>query len=166
MAAVDGGNGYWHARADGTDTGTMVLEDLVPVLAAAGAPVERLGFTGFSMGGYGALLLATRLPPEQVLGVSAVSAAVFFSESEAAVGAFDGAEDFAQHDLFGRLDALRKLPLWLSCGDRDTFAETNRALAEQLPHAVTIFDEGGHDRAYLEAHWPRGLEFLRGQVGR
>ncbi len=52
------------------------------------------------------------------------------------------------------------LPVWLACGDDDSFAETNRALADQLPRAVTQFDDGGHDRDYLEAHWPRGAEFL------
>lgn len=160
VAAVDGGTTYWHARADGTDTGTMVIEDLLPALDGAGAPVDRIGLTGFSMGGYGALLLATRLPPERVIGVAAVSAALFFSAEEAAPGAFDDADDFARHDIFERVDALRDLPVWLACGDDDGFAETNRALAGQLPNAVTEFDEGGHDRAYVESHWPRGMEFL------
>lgn len=160
VAAVDGGTAYWHARADGTDPGTMVLEDLLPALEQAGAPVDRVGLTGFSMGGYGALLLATRLPPEQVLGVAAVSAALFFSADEAAAGAFDDADDFARHDIFQRVDALRRLPVWLACGDDDSFAETNRALADLLPDAVTEFDMGSHDRAYVEAHWPRGMEFL------
>lgn len=164
VAAVDGGNGYWHARADGTDTGSMVIEDLLPALAGAGAPTDRVGFTGFSMGGYGALLLATRLPREQVIGVAAVSAALFFSAEEAA-GAFDDAAEYARHDVFDRVDALRDLPVWLACGDADTFAETNRALADQLPDAVTEFDEGGHDRAYVESHWPGGMRFLASHGG-
>lgn len=160
IAAVDGGNGYWHARADGTDSGTMVIEDLLPALEAAGAPTDRVGLTGFSMGGYGALLLATRLPRERVLGVAAVSAALFFSPDEAAPGSFDDPDDFARHDIFDRVEALRGLPVWLACGADDSFAETNRALAAQLPDAVAELDEGGHDRAYLESHWPRGLGFL------
>lgn len=160
VAAVDGGDTYWHARADRTDTGSMVLEDLLPVLQEAGAPVDRIGLTGFSMGGYGALLLATRLPPERVLGVAAVSSALFFSPQEASAGAFDGPEDFEQHDVFERVDALRELPVWLACGADDPFAATNRALADALPDAVTVFDDGRHDRSYLEAHWPAGMEFL------
>ncbi len=160
VAAVDGGTTYWHARADGTDAGTMVLEDLLPAFEQAGAPTDRIGLTGFSMGGYGALLLATRLPPERVLGVAAVSAALFFDAHEAAPGAFDDADDFARHDIFDRVDALRELPVWLACGDDDTFAATNQSLAKQLPDATTRFDAGGHDRAYLEAHWPAGMGFL------
>ena len=162
VAAVDGGDTYWHARADGTDTGSMVLEDLLPVLEEAGAPVDRLGLTGFSMGGYGALVLATRLPPERVLGVAAVSSALFFTPDEAAPGAFDGPDDFERHDVFEQVEALRRLPVWLACGADDPFMATNRALADQLPEAVTVFDDGRHDRAYLEAHWPDGMEFLAG----
>lgn len=164
VAAVDGGTSYWHERADGTDTGSMVLEDLLPTLEAAGAPVDRVGLTGFSMGGYGALLLATRLPPDRVLGVAAVSAALFFSHDEAAAGAFDDAADFARHDIFTRVETLQQIPVWLACGGGDSFAETNRALAERLPDAVTEFDKGGHDRTYLEAHWQRGVAFLKDQL--
>lgn len=160
VAAVDGGRTYWHARADGTDTGTMVIEDLLPALEQAGAPTERIGLTGFSMGGYGALLLATRLPPERVIGVAAVSAALFFGFDESAPGAFDDADDFARHDIFDQADVLRRVPVWLACGDDDSFAETNHALADQLPDAVTEFGAGGHDRAYVESHWPSGMEFL------
>lgn len=159
VAAIDGGDTYWHARADGTDSGAMVLEDLLPVLAEAGAPVDRIGFTGVSMGGYGALLLATQLPAERVLGVAAVSAAIYFSLSES-TGAFDDEADFAEHDLFRRIDALRELPVWLACGASDSFAETNRALAAELPDAVTVFDQGAHDGTYFEGHWPEGMAFL------
>lgn len=166
IAAVDGAGTYWHERADGTDTGSMVLEDLLPVLEQAGAPVERVGFTGFSMGGYGALLLATRLPTERVLGVAAVSSALFLDAAETAPGAFDDADDFARHDVLAdpAVTALRALPIWLACGEEDTFAEPNHALAARLPDAETTFGPGGHDRAYLEAHWPQGLEFLAEQV--
>ncbi|GAA1148655.1 alpha/beta hydrolase [Ornithinicoccus hortensis] len=159
VAAVDGGDTYWHARADGTDTGAMVLEDLLPALEEAGAPVDRVGLTGFSMGGYGALLLATQLPPARVLGVAAVSAAIFFSIGES-TGSFDDEADFAEHDLFRRVDALRQVPVWLACGASDSFAETNQALADELPDAVAVLDAGEHDRVYFEGHWPEGMAFL------
>lgn len=160
IVAIDGGNTYWHARADGSDTGAMVLQDLLPAVEATGAPIERLAFTGFSMGGYGALLLATQLPPERVIGVATVSAALFLDAGEAAIGAFDDAKDFARHDIFERIEALRKVPVWLACGASDTFAETNHRLADQLPEAVSELDEGHHDRPYFESHWPRGMDFL------
>lgn len=164
VAAVDGGDTYWHARADGTDTASLVLQDLVPTVERAGAPVDRLGLTGFSMGGYGALLLATELPPERVLGVAAVSSALFLSEASAAPGAFDGDDDFEEHDVFDRVAALRRLPVWLACGEDDSFAEANRRLAGELPDAQTLFDAGGHDRQYLEQHWPEAMAFLADQL--
>ena len=160
IAAVDGDTSYWHARADGTDTGTMVIEDLLPALERAGAPTERVGLTGFSMGGYGALLLATRLPRERVLGVAAVSSALFFGFEESSPGAFDDAADYARHDVFAQVDVLRQLPVWLACGTGDSFIEPNRALAAQLPDAITQFDDGAHHRSYLESHWLPGLASL------
>ena len=37
LVSVDGGDTYWHARRDGSDTGAMVREELVPMaLSAAG----------------------------------------------------------------------------------------------------------------------------------
>lgn len=40
VAAVDGGDVYWHARADGTDAAALVLDELLPLLPrrAGGAP--------------------------------------------------------------------------------------------------------------------------------
>jgi hypothetical protein len=31
LVSVDGGNGYWHARRDGTDSGAMVRDELIPL---------------------------------------------------------------------------------------------------------------------------------------
>ena len=36
LAAVDGGERYWHPRRGGEDTGAMVVEDLLPVLREHG----------------------------------------------------------------------------------------------------------------------------------
>ncbi len=33
VVAVDGGGGYWHKRASGEDSGAMVLDELIPMLA-------------------------------------------------------------------------------------------------------------------------------------
>lgn len=162
IAMVDGGNTYWHARDDGTDTGTMVLDDLLPVLAEQGAPVDRIGFSGLSMGGYGALLLAPRLPFSRVVGVAAMSSALFRDAQEANPGSFDDAADFAEHAL--QIPQLRELPVWLACGRADSFYETNVRLAEQLPDAVTVFDDGGHTGDYWAGHWPTGIEFLARHV--
>src|SRR5436853_184882 len=44
VVGVDGGNTYWHRRASGGDSGAMVLEELLPMLAAMGMDTSRVGF--------------------------------------------------------------------------------------------------------------------------
>ena len=61
VVAVDGGGSYWHNRASGEDSGAMVLNELIPMLGEQGLDTSRVAFLGWSMGGYGALLLGARL---------------------------------------------------------------------------------------------------------
>src|SRR6476661_8045057 len=77
VAAIDGGDTYWHARRSGVDTGAMVVEDFLPLLARHGLRTDRIGLLGWSMGGYGALWLATQLGPARVAAVVAESAALW-----------------------------------------------------------------------------------------
>ena len=82
VASIDGGNYYWHARrsestgADNIspdtppcDTGAMVMDDFIPLLGSIGLDRSRVGFLGWSMGGYGALLLAATMGPTKVAAV-------------------------------------------------------------------------------------------------
>ena len=64
LAAVDGGNTWWHPRADGSDTQSMLVKEFVPFLGSRGYDLGRIGLFGLSMGGFGSLLLASqgRLP--------------------------------------------------------------------------------------------------------
>ncbi|KRE38562.1 hypothetical protein ASG73_06465 [Janibacter sp. Soil728] len=51
MAAVDGGDNYWQARADGSDLGALVTEHLLPLLADEQAiDTTRIGLLGGSIG--------------------------------------------------------------------------------------------------------------------
>jgi acetyl esterase/lipase len=61
VVCVDGGDTNWHTRADGDDPIGMILHEVLPRAAAAGLATDRIGVTGESMGGYGALLLAEQL---------------------------------------------------------------------------------------------------------
>ena len=47
VVSVDGGNGYWHRRASGQDSGAMVLTELLPMLHAMGFDTSRVGFIGW-----------------------------------------------------------------------------------------------------------------------
>lgn len=64
VVCVDGGDTYWHRRADGDDPVGMIEHEVLPrafeAAIVAGRSRLRFGLLGVSMGGYGALLLAER----------------------------------------------------------------------------------------------------------
>ncbi|NHA69826.1 alpha/beta hydrolase-fold protein [Phycicoccus flavus] len=166
VAAVDGGDGYWHARADGTDSGAMVLEDFLPLLAREYGETDRVSLLGWSMGGYGSLLLASRLGPDRVVAVVAESAALWTDPGLSAPGAFDDREDFLAHDVFARrrLATLARLPVRLDCGADDPFVAANRAFAAALPSAGLTVDPGAHTGDYWRSHGGPQLEWLRART--
>ncbi|WP_020143106.1 alpha/beta hydrolase-fold protein [Terracoccus sp. 273MFTsu3.1] len=147
LVSVDGGRGYWHARRDGSDTGAMVREELIPLaLDAAGLPASSpVTLLGWSMGGFGALLLATELGRARVSGVVAASAALWLRGSDTPARAYDGRADFDSHSIFNRIDRLRGIPVRLDCGTADPFIAANRELSRRLPAAEAHFTAGGHD---------------------
>lgn len=161
VATVDGGDFYWHARRSGIDTGRLVTEELLPLLADKGLATGRIGLIGWSMGGYGALLMATRLGPKRVAGVVAASAALWQSPGDAWSGAFDDPEDFARNDVFAARDRLRGIPVRLDCGRDDPFIAANRAFARGLPQATVTFDEGGHTEEYWTPRAGAQMRWLR-----
>lgn len=165
VVSVDGGNGYWHARRDGSDTGAMVREDLLPLaLERSGlSATAKVVLHGWSMGGFGALLLASDLGPGRVKAVVAVSAALWTDGSQTPAGAYDDREDFERHSIFGRTDLLRQVPVRLDCGTSDPFIRANRLLATKLPHAVVHFGSGGHDDGYWSGRLADELDWARAQ---
>ncbi len=75
VVSVDGGNGYWRPRASGEDSGAMVLNELIPMLASKGLDTSQVAFMGWSMGGYGAMRLCSRLGAGRTFAVCAISPA-------------------------------------------------------------------------------------------
>jgi S-formylglutathione hydrolase FrmB len=167
VAAVDGGDFYWHARRSGIDTSRMVIEDLLPLLSRKGLATDRIGLIGWSMGGYGALLMATKLGPGRVAGVVAVTPALWLEQPGGMfAGAFDDREDFARNDVFAKRSRLRGIPLRLDCGQDDFFIEANRAFVRELPDAAVTFDDGTHTAEYWKAHAGVDMSWLREQFAR
>jgi S-formylglutathione hydrolase FrmB len=82
VASIDGGDTYWHQRSDGEDAGAMVTEEFLPLLGAHGLRTSRLGFLGWSMGGYGALHLAGLLGRARVRAVGVMSPALWHTAGE------------------------------------------------------------------------------------
>ena len=79
VVSVDGGGSYWHKRASGEDSGAMVLTELLPMLDGQALDTSRVAFLGWSMGGYGALLLGARFGPARTAAICAVSPALWMS---------------------------------------------------------------------------------------
>jgi len=75
-------------------------------------------------------------------------------------GAFDDAEDFAEHDVVAAVgrqpEAFTQQPLWLDSGEEDPFAPGDDALIAALKGAGANLtarrEPGGHDSEY----WTRG----------
>jgi S-formylglutathione hydrolase FrmB len=160
VVAIDGGDSYWHRRANGEDPGAMVLNELIPMLATMGLDISRVGFIGWSMGGYGALLLGARLGPQRTAGICAVSPALYQSFTGSARGAFDSYDDWTRNTVFG-LPALSSIPLRVDCGNSDRFAPAAHQFVAQLHRPASGgFSAGGHDVSYWRSQLPGELAWL------
>ncbi|MDX6296230.1 MAG: hypothetical protein QOI51_87 [Nocardioidaceae bacterium] len=178
VAAIDGGNYYWHARrseSTGTngispdtppcDTGAMVMEDFVPLLARLGLDTTRIGLTGWSMGGYGALLLAATMGPARVAAVAPMSAALWTAPGLTAPGAFDDASDWRRHNVFAERRSLAHIPIRLACGTSDPFYQADMAFVDGFPavppfRVTKVFDPGSHDYVFWADHAQGQMTFL------
>jgi enterochelin esterase-like enzyme len=163
VASVDGGDYYWHARRVGIDPGAMVVDDLLPLLVRQTGYAGKVAFLGWSMGGYGSLLLASQLGPSRVAAVVAESAALWTAPGLSAPGAFDDRADFVAHDVFRRTAVLSRIPVRLDCGSSDPFVPGNRAFAAALPSARLRFDPGGHTNDFWSSHAAAQLRWIRQQ---
>jgi S-formylglutathione hydrolase FrmB len=160
VAAADGGNAYWHHRASGEDPGAMVLDEFLPLLAEQGLDTSRVAFMGWSMGGYGAMLLGSRLGPARTAAICAVSPALWTSPGAAASGAFDGADDYTANSVWG-LPALGSIPLRIDCGYDDPFYDATRQFIAQLPiPPAGGFSPGGHNPTYWSSQLTPEMTWL------
>lgn len=167
IASVDGGLDYWHARASGSDAGAMVVDDLIPMLGDdLGLDVSRIALHGWSMGGYGALLIGSELGPTRVACVSAESPAMWRSWQDSAHGAFDDEADYDAHVLRGRQSRLDGIPVRIDCGHGDGFYPVVRGYAEGFDEPiVTTFEPGGHTPGYWRRMAPAQLAWVGRHLG-
>ncbi len=158
FAFPDGGeSSYWHDRDDRA-WGTYVLEEVIPAaLEESGADPGRVAIGGISMGGFGALALAAE-SGRRWCAVGAHSPAIFLDAGSTAPGAFDDAEDFAEHDVISRADRFPDVPLHLDVGEEDRFRPGVEAFAEAAGVRARYFT-GGHESVYWDDHWPDYLRF-------
>ncbi|OBF40526.1 esterase [Mycolicibacterium peregrinum] len=160
VVAVDGGGSYWHKRASGEDSGAMVLDELIPMLGDQGLDTSRVGFLGWSMGGYGALLLGSRLGPARTAAICAVSPALWTSSGAAAPGAFDSAADYAANTVWGQ-SALGSIPIRIDCGNNDPFYSATKQFISELPNPPAGgFSPGGHDGSFWSSQLPAEISWM------
>jgi hypothetical protein len=113
------------------------------------------------MGGYGALLLAAEVKAPRVVVAAAMSPALWHRVEDTTPGSYDGADDFAAHQLFGRAADLRGVAVRIDCGRDDPFAGATKDLRAEVPAEGGI-EAGLHTAGY----WRRMLPELLGSVGR
>jgi S-formylglutathione hydrolase FrmB len=157
LVLPDGGDhSYWHDRRDGK-WGSLVLDQVIPAAQRRFKTTGKVAIGGISMGGYGALHLAS-LRPNEFCAVGGHSAAVWTSGGASAPGAFDDAADYTHNDVFTAAAKLHGLPVWLDNGDHDPFLAADAQLARTL-HVTQHVWPGGHNSAYWNEHIAQYLRF-------
>jgi S-formylglutathione hydrolase FrmB len=166
IASVDGGDHeYWHPRRN-SDPAGMVIHEFLPLLGRLSLDVGRIGLMGYSMGGYGALYLATVLRRQRVAVVVAESPAIWHHGYQSVEGAFDDAADFDAHSIWGRQRRLHGIALRIDCGASDGFAPVTRDLRASLrPTPAGGIEPGGHDSVYWRRQAPAQLRFVARHLG-
>jgi S-formylglutathione hydrolase FrmB len=157
VVALNGGaHSYFHDRNDGR-WATMMLREAIPDARRRFRTNGKVAIGGISMGGYGALHLAS-LRPNEFCAVGGHSAAVWTSGGLSAPGAFDDAEDYQRNDIFATAGRLTGRPVWLDNGDRDPFRAADAKLARTL-HIRQHVWPGGHTGSYWHAHMAQYMRF-------
>ena len=137
----------------------MVLDELIPMLGEQGLDTSRVGFLGWSMGGYGALLLGARLGPARTAAICAVSPALWTSSGATAPGAFDGADDYAANSVWG-------LPALAPSRSGSTAATVIRSIrrpsssSRSCPAPRGRLLPGGHDSAFWSSQLPAEIAWM------
>ncbi|GAA4818989.1 alpha/beta hydrolase [Nocardioides caeni] len=161
LASVDGGEAYWHDRADGDRAQTMVLDEFLPLLADQGLDTSRIALAGWSMGGFGALHLGAVLGPERVAAVAALSPALWHDYDDTAPGAYDDADDFDRVSVMDRQADLDGIAVRVDCGQGDPFCAAGRDYVDGFDHRPAGgFQLGDHDRGYWRRMAPDVLQFV------
>jgi predicted esterase len=171
IAVVNGGNGFWHERPSGEDSGAMVVDELLPLLAGRAdlqVRTDRIGLLGWSMGGFGVLHLAPVLGADRVAAVCASSPGLY---TDPAAAHPDGFADPAEYEHFSVMDRqgdLDGIPVRIACGTRDYFYDATRTYVEGFADDADLtvaFGPGAHELAFTRRSMPDDLAFVADHLG-
>jgi hypothetical protein len=143
LVGVDGGRTRWEGDG-GSDDPQGMLRDEVPTWCdERGYDTARIAAHGWSMGGYGSLLLAA-LDPGWLRAAAVLSPAVGGGQLEQRAGNLDGS----------------RLAIW--CGTADSFKPDIEDFAAALspPPQILEFAPGGHTRGYWNRVTPDAFDFV------
>jgi acetyl esterase/lipase len=143
LAGATGDRLAWQP-AGRDDPRRMVREEIPAWCAERGFDTTRVAAWGWSMGGYGALLLAQTFPGF-VRSVAALSPAVHPGDA-----------------VFTQVNMLRGVPVGLWCGRDDGLYDDVRALHRALPEPPVAggYADGRHNFGYWSTVVPTAFEFL------
>ncbi|WP_088320984.1 alpha/beta hydrolase-fold protein [Kineosporia sp. R_H_3] len=167
--AVDGGSGYWHPRADGTDTMAVLLDDVLPRMAAKGyaaGPDDPFAVVGWSMGGYGALLVGQTVGAPRCAAVGAMSPAIWRTYAATRDLTFDDEADFARHDVVAGAHRLAGVAVRVDCALGEVYLPAVRDLVAAIdPAPEGGFWPGSHNRRFWRRQMPHHLALVGRALG-
>lgn len=150
FVAVDGGDNYWHEAHSGDDPLAMLLEEVPVWLRERGLGDDSglpFACTGYSMGGFGALLYARRRAerrrPLRVAATVAPALMTTWSEMRTRE-VFESRAEWAAYDPLRHVEALRDVQLGVWCGDQDDFIEGVRVLMRRAKPEHAFIGPGDH----------------------
>ena len=141
LAGATGDRLAWRP-SPGDDPQRMVHEEIPAWCAARGFDTTRIAACGWSMGGYGSLLLAGTFPGF-VRAVAAFSPAVTPGD-----------------DVFEKAPGLRAVPVALWCGKQDGLEDDVRELGRAIRPVTESYEDGRHNFAYWSTCLPAAFAFL------
>ncbi|OKJ03001.1 hypothetical protein AMK19_28260 [Kitasatospora sp. CB01950] len=159
VVAVDGGDGYWHARSPADDPMAMLTDELPGWLAARRLP-EPSRVLGISMGGSGALQYA-RAHRGRLSALALLSPALFRSWGDArTVDAYVDQADWRAHEPLqhlGEIGEFERFGVW--CGTEDPFCPAARRLTGTRGVQVH-FPRGEHTGGFWRRVMPDAVALL------
>jgi S-formylglutathione hydrolase FrmB len=170
VAALDGGDNYWHGVRPGDDPMRMLLDELPGWMTQRGLARDTRGVpvlaAGVSMGGAGALMYARERVHRgtPLRAVAAMSPGLFLDPRLAARRPFAGTADWIANDPLRFYPELATTPTGIWCGDRDAFADPVRRYVALARPQFSRISPGRHDGTYIGSILPQVAAFLGAHV--